>query len=908
MKSSDKLQWATLWCLILVPFFLSAQSALDIRINARIDNQPILKVLQAIEDRHPVRFFFNEKDLPDRAFSATFSDTRLEDALTEMLNGTSFGYFLYRDASIILAPEWTINEVFSANYYKALEESISNTKDPEEEQKEITIGDISQLRPSGKANITGKVVDAESGEPIIGATILWTELGTGTATDADGTFSAELPTGKLEMKIQYVGYQDMVRNVTILSDGELLLKLNTQAVNLQEILVRADAPDDNVESAQIGVASLDVQEIKKLPALLGEVDVVNTLLLYPGVSTVGEGASGFNVRGGDVDQNLILQDEGFIFNVSHALGFFSTFNADLISNVELYKGNIPAQFGGRLASVLDVEMRDGDYDAFHLKGSVGIISSKINLEGPVVKGTSSFIGGFRSSYTDWFLQRIDVPEVQKSSAFFYDANFRYSHRLSDKNIITLAGYSAKDEFSYNEEFGFEYGTQMGQLIFRSIFNENFYSRFSFTASKYESTQIDFTGLDGAQLDNDVTYYKVKEHLTMTPQKDLKLDFGLSGILYDIAPGSQAPYGTESELIAKSLENEKGLEAAVFANAEWEISPALLITAGLRFAYYGYLGPQTVFEYENGIPISPSAIIDSTRYEGGTIASYNSLEPRISLRYKLNANTSIKAGYSRTAQFINQIFNSASPTPTSLWQLSTNYIKPNRSHNSSIGFYKNFNENLWETSVEVFYRSMDQLFDFIDFADLAVNEHIETELREGTGRAYGLELSVKKKEGTVNGWLSYTYSRSERQVLGINNGEWYVSNFDIPHNLSFILNYQPNQRNTFTVNFNYSTGRPTTFPIGNFETIRGAVVPIYSDRNQLRIPDYHRLDLAYTLGQGYNKTKKIKTSWTISVYNVYGRRNAFSLYYTQAPFQGVQANRLSILGSALPSITLNIELL
>ncbi|PHN03602.1 hypothetical protein CRP01_25415 [Flavilitoribacter nigricans DSM 23189 = NBRC 102662] len=901
-------RWVAFGCSLLLSISLSAQAALDLRINATIKDQPIASVLEAIEGRHPVRFFFKADELPARKINTTFTDTRLEDALKEMLSGTPVSFFLYRDGAVIIAPEWMINEVFSANYYKALEESISGPETQEAEQKEITIGDIAQLRPSGKATVQGTVVDAESGEPIIGATILWTELGSGTATDADGSFSAELPTGKLEMKVQYVGYQEMVRQVTVLSDGELNIKLNTEAVNLQEILVRADAPDDNVESAQIGVARLDVQEIKKLPALLGEVDVVNSLLLYPGVSTVGEGASGFNVRGGEVDQNLILQDDGFIFNVSHALGFFSTFNADLISSVELYKGNIPAQFGGRLSSVLDVEMRDGDYEDFHLKGSIGAISSKISLEGPVIKGTSSFIGGFRSSYTDWILKRIDVPEVQKSSAFFYDANFRYSHRLNDKNTLTLAAYSAQDEFTYNEDFGFEYGTQMGQFILRSIFNDNFYSRFSFTASKYTSSQFDFGGLNASRLDNDLSYFKFKEQLTLTPREGLKLDAGISSVLYQVDPGSRSPYGAESQLVASSLEDEKGLESAAFANAEWEVSPALLVSAGLRFSLYQFLGPQTVFEYQNGIPTNAAAIIDSTRYDGGTIASYSSLEPRVSMRYRINSSLSVKAGYSRTSQFINQIFNSASPTPTSQWQLSTNYIQPNRSHNMSFGVFKNFNDNIWETSAEVFYRAIDQLYDYKDFAQLTVNEHLETELRNGVGRAYGLELSVKKKEGTVNGWISYTYSRSERQIEGINKGDWYPSNFDIPHDLSLVVNYQPNQRNTLTFNFNFSKGRPATFPLGNYETLRGSVIPIYSERNQIRIPDYHRLDVAYTLGKGYNKTKKIKTSWTISVYNVYGRKNAFSVFFTQGPFQGVQANKLSILGSAFPSVTLNIELL
>ncbi|MDX1666130.1 MAG: TonB-dependent receptor, partial [Saprospiraceae bacterium] len=355
--------------------------------------------------------------------------------------------------------------------------------------------------------------------------------------------------------------------------------------------------------------------------------------------------------------------------------------------------------------------------------------------------------------------------------------------------------------------------------------------------------------------------------------------------------------------------EKGLESAAFFNAEWSVSPAFQFSAGLRFNLYNYFGPQTEFVYASGAPFNRLDIVDTLRFDKGeVIETYNSLEPRLSMRYRLNPESSVKAGYSRTSQFINQIFNTDTPTPISRWQLSTLYIEPQRAHNFSLGYFRNFENNLWETSAEVYYRVMDEMFDFKDFAELNVNEHLETELLRGEGRAYGLELSVKKKEGTFNGWVSYTYSRAERQIPGINQGDWYPSNFDKPHDASLILNYQPNQRNTITLSFNFSSGRPTTPPIGNYQDPSGLIVPVYSDRNQVRIPDYHRLDLAYTLGQGYNRTKKFKTSWTISIYNVYSRENAFSVFFTQGPFRLVQANQLSILGSAFPSLTFNLELI
>lgn len=893
--------------LCFFPWLIWAQSILETKINGAYQDQTAQAILEDLESKYALRFFFQPEALPEKRHTGTFQDAPLSEALDYLLDGTLLGYFAYREQAVILMPRLMINEAYSSNYYKALEESL-NTEGEEDTGRQITVGDIAQLRPSGKALVRGVIRDENTKEPIIGATVYWPDLEVGAVTDADGAFETEVPTGAYEMVVQYTGYTEIRERVQVFSDGDLQLEMLNDAVELQEVVVEAKAPDANVGSAQIGLTRLEVKELQKLPALLGEVDLINSLVLYPGVSTIGEGATGFNVRGGDVDQNLILQDEGFIFNSSHALGFFSTFNADLISDIELYKGNIPAQFGGRLTSVLDVKMRDGDFNKFHLKGGVGPVSSRISLEGPIVDGKSSFIGGFRSSYSDWLLNAINVREVQQSSAFFYDANMRVTTRLNEKNSIILAGYSAEDEFTYNEEFGFDYRTIMGQLIYKRIFNENFFSNFSVTGSRYSSGQRDLTGVDAALLENDLTYYKFKEHLTLTPNNDLQLDAGLSSIFYLISPGEQSPAGPFSQVVEKSLEREKGLESAVFLNADWSVSPAFQLSGGLRFNLYQFLGPKTVYEYENDV-FRLANLRDTVVYGGGeTIATYSSLEPRLSMRYRINSSVSVKGGYSRTAQFINQIFNTDSPTPTSQWQLSTKHIRPARSHNFSLGYFRNFNNNIWETSVEAYYRIIDQLFDYRDFAELNVNEHLETELLRGEGRAYGLELSVKKTEGIFNGWVSYTLARTERLAPGINRGDWYPSNFDKPHDLSLIFNYQPNQRNTLTFSFNYGRGRPTTSPIGNFTEISGLTVPIYSDRNQVRIPDYHRLDIAYTLGRGYNRTKRFKTSWTISVYNVYARRNAFSVFFTQGAFGLPVANQLSILGSAFPSLTFNFEVL
>lgn len=896
--------------LLILPLYAGAQNEPEPTISVAVESATVASILEQLQQEYDLRFYYQPDELPNQPTSLQVTDEPVSSVLQTLLGGSGIGFMAYTPDTYVLMPNRIVDQIYTADFYKALEQTITLEETPEEETIQTTIGSTDQMNPSGRAVVTGVVTDKGTGEPIIGATIFHPASGLGAATDVDGSYEFELPTGEQEIQVQFVGYQSISRTMLVLSDGTMDIAMAGTAVDLSEVVVEAEAADANIGRAQAGVEQLDVETIKKLPAFLGEADVVKSLLLLPGVSTIGEGATGFNVRGGEVDQNLIQQDDGFIFNSSHALGFFSTFNTDLIQSVELYKGNIPAQFGGRLASVMDVEMRDGSFEKFGFKGSVSPISSKISIETPVIKGKSSVIGGFRSSYLNYLLPLATVPEVERSSAFFYDANLRYTHRLNDKHILTFSGYSSFDDFVYNEEFGFEYSTIMGQFTYRTLFSDELFNRFTVIYNEYESTQEALQGTQAAALETGVTYWKLRDVLSYTPNEDIRFDAGFDLIRYGVNPGAQRPLENAlSEIATRNLAEEQGLEAAVFANIEYAVSPAFLISAGIRMNNYAFLGPETSFTYANMDRPEVDETTGEEIFENGErIASYNSLEPRVSMRYRFNATTSVKGGYSRTAQFINQIFNTAAPTPVNQWKLSDQFIEPMRSHNYTVGVFRNLQNNLWETSMEVYYRDIDALFDFKDFADLNVNDQIETELLDGEGRSYGVELSIKKREGLLNGWFSYTYSRAERLVEGINQGAYYPSNFDIPHNASLVVNIQPNQRHTLTFNFNYSRGRPTTYPLGNYEDPTGLVIPLYSDRNQLRIPDYHRLDIAYTLGQGYNKTKRVKTSWTFSIYNVYGRENAFSVFFTEGPFQRVQANRLAILGSVFPSVTINFEFL
>lgn len=905
---SSKANQTFLWVMIL--FFgltnLYAQENPNSLRNLNFQNNTIADILKILNEEQDVKIYYQLDDLPLRSISKNYDNVSLEELIEDLLLGTTLSYFNYREYAIIIAQKSIVDEYYTTDYYLALQNQNVQPTVQTDPESVISVGDITLLDAAGTAKIKGTVLDALNSETVIGATINFPKLGLSTVTDIDGSFDFDLPAGAHEFKIEFIGYEDLVKILEVNSSGEFQVNLEREAITLQEVLVKADAVDVNIENAQIGVERLDVKAIKKLPSFMGEADVVKSLLLQPGVSNVGEGAIGFNVRGGQVDQNLVMQDEGFLFNTSHALGFFSTFNPELISFVTLYKGNIPAEFGGRLASVLDVEMRDGSFKKLQFKGGIGPVSSKLSLEGPIIKDKTSFITGFRSSYSDWILNLINVPEVKRSSAFFYDFNGRLTHKFNDKNTLILSGYSSSDRFTYNQEFGFDYQTQLGQMILKSIFSDQLFSKLTATYSNYDSAQLDLNGTDASTLDTNLEYIKLKEKLTYIASDDLELNFGLSGIFYKVIPGSVTPNGEISQVIPKSLDKEQGLETALFLNSSWDLNEEWTMNAGLRVSGYQYLGPRSVTRYSN--PESPrlDEVTDSENFESGdVIKSYGALEPRASFRYKLDDESSIKFGYSRTKQYINLISNTNTPTPGSQWQLSTEYISPQQSNNLSIGYFKNFENNLWETSVELYGRMIEDVFDFKNFAVLNLNENIETELLYGQGRAYGAELSIKKKSGLINGALSYTLSRSEKRIDGVNEFNWYPNNFDKPHDLSLVFNIQANQRNSITFNFNYGSGRPTTAPVASYRETNSFVVPVYSDRNKLRIPPFHRLDFAYTLGQSYRKDRKFRTSYTFSIYNIYGRSNAFSVFFTQKPFDRPRANQLAIIGNAFPALSINI---
>lgn len=890
--------------LILSGTSIFSQSLDEIRVNGQYSEQPVGEIVQQLLTNQPIKLFIADRNLLSQTKSVSFQVVPLTKALEQIFQETPADYIIYRDYSIIVGPRSKINQSYSADYYSRLEEIVSQQVD----ENEMIIGSKDLLQPIGAVSLTGTISDDLTAEKIIGASVILEDSSDMTVTNSLGRFTLQVPTGQRKLIVQTIGYDRLEIPLMVFSDDDIEVNLSKNVLNLDEVTIEAVAEDVNVESIQIGVARIDMKGINKIPVFMGEVDIEKVLLLQPGVSKVAEGSSGFNVRGGEVDQNLVMQDEGILVNYSHALGFLSTFNPDMVQSVVLHKGYMPAYYGGRLASVLDVKMRNASLEDVKLKLGLSPITGRLNLELPVVKHKSSINLGVRYNYADLLLKLAKSPDVTQSSSFFYDAQFRYAHNLNENNSLELSCYSSYDDFRYSNEFEFDYQTLMGQVALKSQINERLFSNFSLTASKYQSSRTELEESTASRLDNFVDYFKLKELLTFSWPNGLKVDAGISGIYYKVNPGAMMPASDISSVRPTVLEDEQGLESAVFFQTDWEVSPNLALSAGIRGVLYQYLGPKTVYLYEEGQPILVENITDTLVYEKGeAIETYYSLEPRFSFRYRLTPSASFKAGYSRTVQYINQFSNFTAPTPSSVWQLSNSYIEPTRAHNFSVGFFKNLKNNLWETSIEGYYRLMDDLYDYRDFADLNVNDHLETELASGRGRSYGVELSLKKKRGLLNGWLSYTLSRTERQIDEINNGNWYLSNLDRTHDISLVGIFEFNERHSLTFNFNYATGRPITAPIGSYRNENGLIIPIYSDRNELRIPDFHRLDISYTVGQGYNRSKKIKTSWSFSVYNLYGRKNPYSVFFTQKPFNPPVANRFSVLGSVFPSIAFNIEI-
>ena len=764
-------------------------------------------------------------------------------------------------------------------------------------------------------SLSGYIKDANNGETLIGATAFIIENSAGSTSNEYGYYSITVPPGNYKVEFAYLGYNSVVQTIDLTTNQKLDIELSEEASELDEVVITAEPEDENVTRVEMSVNKLDIGTIKKMPSLLGEVEIIRSIQLLPGVTTVGEGATGFNVRGGAIDQNLVLLDEAPVFNSSHLFGFFSVFNPDAVKDVKLIKGGIPARYGGRVASILDVRMKEGNNKRFSADGGIGLIFSRLSIEAPIVKDKSSFIIAGRRSYIDVLAKPFLSDDLGDTGLSFYDLTLKTNYKFNEKDRIFLSGYLGRDNFSFGAQAGFNWGNQTGTFRWNHLFSDRLFSNLTLYYSDYDY-QIRFgdDSVDRFDWNASIINYSAKPEFTWFLNPKNLVKFGGQIILYNFVPGI-AIGRSEGNTIDLTIPDKYGIESGLFIKNEQEISDKLSLNYGLRFSLFNFTGSGNAYTYGEAPLGSRRPVIGFESFDlWETIHTYNNLEPRLSVKYQLNESSSIKTSYNRTSQYIQLVSNTTASTPVDIWTPATNNIRPLLADQVALGYFKNLMDNTYEFSSEIYYKQVDNQVDYIDAADLLLNPFIEGDLLEGENRAYGIELLFKKNKGDFTGWVSYTAARTENRIEGIAGGEWYPTRFDQTHNLSITAFYELNKRWSLSSNFSYITGTPTTFPTSRFEQ-QGYVIPHNANdtRNNVRIPAYHRLDIGATLKGKERADRKWSGEWVFSIYNLYSRRNAFSIYFGQEDARQLasqpvvtQATRLSVIGNFIPSVSYNFK--
>ncbi len=767
-----------------------------------------------------------------------------------------------------------------------------------------------------KHTISGIISDVKTNETLIGVSVKIEELNVFLSTNEYGFYSVTLPNGNYTIIVSYVGYTSKEEKITLTENIKINFKLSESSQELQEIVVSDTKTKANIRKPEMSVNKLSISTIKQMPVVLGEVDIIKSLLFLPGVTNAGEGQSGFNVRGGGADQNLVLLDEATVYNSSHVFGFFSVFNPDAIKDLKLYKGGIPAKFGGRASSVLDIYQKDGNSNKFSVNGGVGLITSRLLAEGPIVKEKGSFLIGGRGSYAHLFLKFTD----NKNVAYFYDLNTKLNYKLNKNNNLYLSGYFGRDIFSLNKSFTNTYGNTTLNLRWNHLFSDKLFSNLSMIYSDYYyGLVLDFVGFNW---ESGIKNYNIKYDFKHYLSNSLKLNYGVNAVYSNFNPGIIEPLNANSAINYSELDKKYAFEPALYIDAEQKIDDRISISYGLRYSQFYRLGSSTVNYYENNQPVvydEELKIYDkaepiSTQYFGKnkTIASYDYLEPRFAMAYELNSNQSLKMSYNRMVQYLQLVSNTASPTPLDVWTPSDNYIKPQIADQIAFGYFNNFKDDKYTLELETYYKGIQNRMDYIDGADLIANEAIEQVVLNGRMKAYGLEMLLRKNTGNLSGWIAYTLSRSEQQTpgrtateIGINNGKWYRSAYDKTHNLVVTGSYKRNEKWNFGANFTLQSGQPVSYPTSKY-IYEGIVVPNYTTRNKNRLPLYHHLDISATLTPRKNANRNWKGEWVFSIYNLYSRKNAASISFRQNAETGVnEAVKLSIFG-IVPSVSYNFK--
>jgi outer membrane receptor protein involved in Fe transport len=871
-------------------FYYDATQFDSLKVTLQLDNKPLETILDSA---------FSKTDFH---FSITSQRQVFLTKGRQIVTELAPGYIALKPGTLPIKPAVLVADYASDKDKKVIEATTEN--------KVYEIGIKTNQVVPGKATLSGYIRDIKSGEGVVGSSIYVADTKTGVATDQFGYFTITLPRGRYTLNIRGLGMRDTRRQIVLYTDGKLNIEVQEQVNSLKEVKISADKVA-NIRSVELGVTRLDIKTIKEIPAVFGEADVLRAVLTLPGVTSVGEATTGFNVRGGAADENLILLDGATIYNPAHFFGFFAAFNPDIVKDIELYKSSIPEKYGGRLSSVLDITNREGNKKTFTGSAGIGLLTSRLNFEGPIIKDKTSFILGARTTYSDWLLS--SLPEAYKhSSASFNDFNLGISHQIDDKNNLYLTGYLSNDKFKLNSDTAYAYSNKSIILKWKHNYNNKLYSLISAGIDKYQySISSSANPVNAFDLGFNIQQSNFKADFTYYLSRKHTIDFGISSILYKINPGTFDPVGTQSLVVPEMVPTEQALESAIYLGDKYDVTDNLSISAGVRYNIYNYLGPQTVDSYAPNLPKSSVNVLDSTTYSSGqVIHTYMAPDIRLSARYLLNDDLSLKAGYNTLHQYIHLLSNSTSISPTDVYKLSDPNIKPESGDQVSLGLFKNAKANTIEMSVEVYYKRLRNYLDYKSGAVLLLNEHIEQDVINTQGKAYGAEFLLKKTAGKLNGYVSYTYSRTflrqDDPNAGelINEGKYYPANYDKPNIFNFTGNYRFSHRYSVSLDVAYSTGRPITLPVAKYE-YAGSERVFYSDRNQYRIPDYFRSDFSLNIEGNHRIHQRTHNSWTIGVYNLTGRQNAYSTFFTEQ--SGVISGyKLSIFAAPIPFINYNIR--
>lgn len=905
--------------------FLAISQSSDSKIfNATLIGGSFNTFIKEVESMSNLSIFYDPLQTDSIKLNEVFENKSAKEIFDFLAKKTSFRFSIHEN-QVFITKNIPISTKLPVRYFESdVEENINSVPEYTSQAKKsaiksaienkiIEIGSKASANSSSDAKISGYLKDEKSGESIIGAIVYANDnQSTTVSTDANGFFSMKLPKGKHEIKFRSIGMKNTKRQILLLSDGKLNIEMSEETVSLNEVTI-TDKKTSNVERMQMGMEKMEMKAMKQVPSVFGETDIIRVVMALPGVQTAGESSTGLIVRGGGADQNLILFNEAPIYNPSHLFGFFSSFNPDVVKDVELHKSSIPSEYAGRLSSVLKINGKDADMKKFHGNLGLGLLTAKGTFEIPIIKDKTSLLIAGRSAWSTFLLKKVPLAVFQDNSAYFWDGNLQLTHRINQKNTLRITSYLSKDIFGFNLNTALNYTNLNLVMKWNKVINTNFNSEITGSYSYYGFDAETHTNpINASDLAFKLNQYNLKADFKHRLGNSHHLDFGFASTLYQISPGDFTPFGNESIIKPKIIEPEKAIESAIYIADNFEITPRFSIYGGLRVSMFNYLGAKTVTKYEENKPLNEDNITSVDTYSSGQfIKTYAGLEPRLSAKFSITESSSFKLSYNRNRQYINQLNNATAITPTDIWKLSDYHIRPQIGDQFSLGYYKNLKQNIYEISTEVYYKNIIDAVDYKNGANLLLNQNLERDVINAQGKAYGAEFMLKKTKGKLNGWISYTFSRSFVKIdrpdldVVVNNGEYFAGNFDKPHSVNFIGNYKLTKRLSFSLNIVYSTGRPITLPNAKYQ-IDGMDRIFYSDRNQYRIPDYFRSDISFNLDGNHRLNQRFHNSWTLSVYNITGRQNVYSIFFRTDENGDLKGYQMSIFGIPIPTITYNLK--